>query len=253
MATKLVDTDQLDSQLTWIADSIRAKTGTEGTIYFPDGFISEIDSIETPDDMLAELENIEYIFSNGFSDYSNMFKEKYYMTEVPVGILQNTANGTNFANMFYFGGLCTEMPQFDVSNGKDFSHMFYGMADVETFPSFNTAEGLNFDGMFGMCMNTKTIEGIDLSSATSVNLMFDLCSALENITFNGTIKASGLDFSATDFLTYESLMSAINALYDWASEGSTETYYLKTGITNMGGITEADIAIATQKGWTITV
>ena len=249
MAIKLVDTEQLDSDLTQLADSIRAKTGSEDVLSFPYGFIYEIDNIEAGN----TLEQIEYIFSNGFNDYSSMFKERYYMSEVPVGILQNTANGTNFANMFYFGGLCTEMPQFDVSNGTDFNHMFYGMADIETFPSFDTAKGLNFDGMFGMCMYTRTIEGIDLSSATSVNLMFEMCNNLENITFNGVIKVSGLDFSPTDFLTYESLMSAINALYDWASEGSTETYYLKTGITNMGAITEADIAIATQKGWTITV
>lgn len=251
MAVKLVDTEQLDSSLTWLADSIRAKTGTEGTLYFPDGFISEVDSIETPDDMLAELENVEYILSNGFNDYSSMFKERYYMSEVPVGILRNTANGTNFANMFYFGGLCTEMPQFDVSNGTDFNHMFYGMADVETFPSFDTANGLNFDGMFGMCMNTRTIEGIDLSSATSVNLMFDMCSSLENITFNGVIKVSGLDLSPCVYLTSESLMSAINALYDWASEGNTETHYLKVG-DDLFLIPEVDYAIATQKGWTIT-
>lgn len=251
MAIKLVDTEQLDSSLTWLADSIRAKTGTEGTLYFPDGFISEVDSIETPDDMLAEIENVEYALSNGFNDYSNMFKEKYYLMEVPMVILKNTANGRNFANMFYFGGLCTEMPQFDVSNGTDFNHMFYGMADIETFPSFNTAKGLNFDGMFGMCMNTKTIEGIDLSSATSVNLMFDMCSNLENITFNGVIKVSGLNFSSCLYLTYESIVSIANALYDWASEGNTETHYVEFG-EGFFEVPETAFAIATQKGWTIT-
>ena len=151
--------------------------------------------------------------------------------------------------MFYFGGLCAEMPQFDVSNGTDFNHMFYGMAEIETFPSFNTAKGLNFDGMFGMCMKAKTIEGIDLSSATSANLMFELCPELENITFNGVIKISGVDLSQCTKLTHDSLMSAINALYDYASEGITGIFKLILGAANLDKLADEVKLIATNKGW----
>ena len=216
--------------------------------YYAIGMLNLI--IDVPDNADA-LYDAEYALSNGFNDYSSMFKEKYYMTKVPIAILQNTAKGTIFANMFYFGGLCTEMPLFDVSNGTDFNHMFYGMAEIESFPSFNTSKGLNFDGMFGMCMKAKTIEGIDLSSATSVISMFDLCSELENITFNGNIKITGLDLSPCTKLTHDSLMSAINALYDYVSEGTTGTFKLILGSTNLAKLTDAEKAIATQKGWTL--
>ena len=46
MATyKVVDTDKLDSDLSAVANSIRAKTGTSDSMAFPDGFISAVDAI----------------------------------------------------------------------------------------------------------------------------------------------------------------------------------------------------------------
>lgn len=286
---KVVDSAQLKADLTSVADKIREKADITDKLEFPNEYLSTLDSLPGVNDVETQMKQVtytkngvyfirpdaeyyaldfvgitvnvpdnadalydaEYALSNGFSDYSNMFKEKLYMTKVPTGILRNTAKGTNFANMFNFGGLCTEMPQFDVSSGTDFNHMFYGMAEIEIFPSFNTSKGLNFDGMFGLCMKAKTIEGIDLSSATSVTTMFDLCSELENITFNGIIKITGLDLSPCTKLTHDSLMSAINALYDYASEGTTGTFKLILGSTNLAKLTDAEKAIATQKGWTL--
>lgn len=286
---KVVDSTQLEADLTSVADKIREKADITDRLDFPSEYLSALDSlpgvkdVETqmkqatytkngiyfirPDaeyyaldfvgitvnvpDNADALYDAEYALSNGFNDYSNMFKEKLYMTKVPTGILQNTANGTNFSNMFNFGGLCTEMPLFDVSNGTNFSNMFYGMAEIETFPSFNTSKGLNFDGMFGLCMKAKTIEGIDVSSATSVITMFDLCSELENITFNGVIKVTGLDLSPCTKLTHDSLISAINALYDYASEGTTGTFNLILGAANLDKLTDDEKLIATNKGWVL--
>lgn len=44
---KLVDSTQLDSDLTSVADAIRTKGGTSGTLSFPNGFISAVEAIET--------------------------------------------------------------------------------------------------------------------------------------------------------------------------------------------------------------
>lgn len=43
---KIVDTEQLEADLTSVADSIRAKAGTSGTMAFPDGFKSAVEGIE---------------------------------------------------------------------------------------------------------------------------------------------------------------------------------------------------------------
>lgn len=42
---KLVDSTQLDSDLTSVADAIRAKSGGSGQLAFPSGFVSEIGNI----------------------------------------------------------------------------------------------------------------------------------------------------------------------------------------------------------------
>jgi len=42
---KLVDSDQLDTDLTAVAESIRAKTGGSETLVFPDGFVTAINQL----------------------------------------------------------------------------------------------------------------------------------------------------------------------------------------------------------------
>lgn len=44
---KLVDSTQLDSDLTSVADAIRAKSGGSGQLAFPAGFVSEIGNISS--------------------------------------------------------------------------------------------------------------------------------------------------------------------------------------------------------------
>lgn len=44
---KLVDSTQLDSDLTSIADAIRTKGGTSASLTFPAGFVQAVDAIET--------------------------------------------------------------------------------------------------------------------------------------------------------------------------------------------------------------
>lgn len=44
---KLVDSTQLDADLTSVANAIRAKSGGSGQLAFPAGFVSEIGNIET--------------------------------------------------------------------------------------------------------------------------------------------------------------------------------------------------------------
>lgn len=243
---KVVDTDVLEADLTSVADKIRAKTGSEEKLAFPSGFESALDTIESADSALAE---VEYMMSNGYTDYRNYFYYKQ-ITEIPTEIFRYTSNSTNFQYCFYFCQKVTTFPSFDVSNGIDFQHMFHS-CNATTIPLLNTVNGTNFMCMFESCRNTKTIEGVDISKATNITSMFLKCIALENLTFNGVIKITGLDLSPCKNLTHASLMSAINALYDWASEGTTGTFKLILGSTNLAKLTDAEKAIATQKGWTL--
>jgi len=97
----------------------------------------------------------------------------------------------------------------------------------------------------------KTIDKVTFGASSFIggSYTFRGCTALENITIGGTINASGLDFQACSLLTHDSLMSIINALKDYS--GSTTTYTLTLGSTNLAKLTDAEKAIATQKGWTL--
>lgn len=247
MAMKLVDAEQLEADLTSVADKIRAKTGGEEKLAFPSGFESALDTIESADSALAE---VEYNMSDGYTNY-NAYCASRYFTELPYSILRYTRTGTNFTSFCSGCSKLQKVLSFDVSSGIQFSSMFYNCYKLTSVAPLNTENGVGFSFMFADCPNLITIGGINLSNATSASNVFRGGKSLENITFNGVIKITGLDLSPCTKLTHDSLMSAINALYDYASEGTTGTFKLILGSTNLAKLTDAEKAIATQKGWTL--
>lgn len=58
---KLVDSTQLDADLTSVANAIRAKSGGSNSLAFPSGFITEIASIPT----YVDGNNLEYGLTDG--------------------------------------------------------------------------------------------------------------------------------------------------------------------------------------------
>ena len=78
---KLVDSTQLDSDLTSVANAIRAKSGGSSPLAFPSGFVSEIGNIPTggggdyvADDWLDAAKPVGEISSNvAFGQYANLY------------------------------------------------------------------------------------------------------------------------------------------------------------------------------------
>lgn len=96
----------------------------------------------------------------------------------------------------------------------------------------------------------KTIPKIIVDEKTAgLVSAFSSCADLENITLEGTM-ANNISLSSSSKLTHDSLMSVINALYNFS--GTTETRTCTFGSTNLAKLTEAEKAIATQKGWTLS-
>ena len=59
-----------------------------------------------------------------------------------------------------------------------------------------------------------------------------------------------LKLNSTNY-TVNTFVSLFNCLYDYASEGTSANYTLNLGSTNLAKLTDEQIAIATNKGWTI--
>lgn len=105
----------------------------------------------------------------------------------------------------------------------------------------------NFNRFFYNCTKLTTIGGIDVSKATNVSNMFSNCYALTEISFSGTIPIS-ISFSSSP-LSLVSTKNVINHLKDYS--GTTTTYTLTLHADSKAELGESDIAIATQKGWTL--
>ena len=195
----------------------------------------------------AKLETVPLFDTSNGENFSRMFNGCTSLKSIP---LFDTSNG-NVAGMFYECSSLTTIPPLDFSSTTTLNITFRNATALQSIPSLASAKATDFYYTFSGCTSLHTIEGIDFSSATKVTNTFGTCSALENIKVNGTIKITGLSFSACTLLTYDSLMSIINALYDYAADGSTGTYKLTLGSTNLAKLTDAEKAIATQKGWTL--
>ena len=117
--------------------------------------------------------------------------------------------------------------------------------------------------LFYNCTSLETIPLIDMSICVNVQNDFYNCSALTNFggfknlgqTYLTTQSANyyeyKLDLSPCTKLTHDSLMNVINKLYDIASKG-VKTQQLILGSTNLAKLTAEEIAIATNKGWSVS-
>ena len=170
-------------------------------------------------------------------------------------------------------------PKYDIVIGSEIydADMVFDNTDVTDLVSvlerngvtLNTSQAVRFNATFRTA-STKSLPTIDCSSATSMTMAFynmpnlealhlvnvradctfdrpiQYCYALTDLTISGTI-GNNIDITGCTKLTHDSLMSIINALENKASG----TWTCKLTATNLAKLTDAEKAIATQKGWTL--
>jgi hypothetical protein len=120
--------------------------------------------------------------------------------------------------------------------------MFY-YTTIKTIPQLDTSNGTNFSEMFSMSENLESLPELDLSNAETCTMMFDDCYSLKYLGgFKGLKVDLVLYYSLQ--LTHESLMNVINNL---AEVDTNPT--LSLGSKNLAKLTDAEKAIAINKGW----
>jgi flagellar biosynthesis/type III secretory pathway protein FliH len=75
--------------------------------------------------------------------------------------------------------------------------------------------------------------------------------SLNHLIIEGVIASNNLNVSNSVNLDYDSLMSIINCLKDFSTDTSGTSHTVTLGTTNLAKLTDAEKAIATQKGWTL--
>ena len=142
-----------------------------------------------------------------------------------LGVNLDLSNCTNINSMFYCAWLISRVPVLDLSKCTSAQYAFW----------YNCIE---------------TIDGIISSETTAWSSnTFGLECPLKHCIFSGVIaKPFSLTGNRID-LDHESLLSILYCLKDYS--GTTTKYTMTLGSKHLAKLTDAEKAIATQKGWTL--
>lgn len=155
------------------------------------------------------------------------------------------------------------IPQLDTSKVTDMRSTFVNCFQLTGIPQLDTSKVTNMYMIFSGCSNLIEIPLLDMSSVTSVYYCVENCYKLENLggfknlgqAYSTTSSANythyGLILLQSNQLTHDSLMNVINNLYDIATKGCN-TQQLVLGSTNLAKLTAEEVAIATNKGWSVS-
>lgn len=244
-----------------------------------DGYSSLIDSItgggtgedwtqigydRTPQPVTDGFNYAKSIYDNWDSSQtilSNKFKNDNDLVFMP---FVNTQNATRFDSMFYGCQRLIYVPQLNTSNGTSFDHMFKDCKGLTSIPQLNTSKATDFSYMFQSCGSLTSVPELNASRVTNLDSMFYYITHQLTFTLGGFTNIGQAYSKATSAnyysyvislqnlnLTHDSLMNVINKLYDIATKGCN-TQKLSIGSTNLAKLTAEEIAIATNRGWSIS-
>ena len=166
---------------------------------------------------------------------------------------------TNFAKSDF---TVFDVSIFDLSNVTKCHYMFYECYSIESldFSKSGIIRPVTTAHMFNSCARLKVLnlENIDNSVNKKYIGMFDDCSALEDLRFNdlGHLDISdpgyqGIDISYSPKLTKESVLYLFENAFDRAAAGYTNPFTITLHPDTKALLTEEEIAIATNKGFTV--
>ena len=159
-----------------------------------------------------------------------------------------------------------KFPTIDTSDYTNFTNMFANFRGLEEIPPINTGKGTDFYRFMYMCNNVKRIPQLDFGSAISVDSVWNTGGNVVTLEYHGGYKDVGKAYSTTDaansnnyriifsnniLLPHDSLMNVINNLYDIKTKG-VKPQRLILGSKNLAKLTAEEVAIATNKGWTVS-
>ena len=227
-----------------------------------------------------KLTSLEGIENWNTSNVTNMYITFYNCSNLTSLDLSgwDTSKVTNMGSMFKncTGLTNLNVSNFDVSKISSMKEMFYNcnnLTSLEGIENWNTSNVTNMTYMFAYCFNLTSLDlsvfvtsnviymngvfcyctgltslnvsGWDTSNVTDMTSMFTGCSNLTSLDSMTNISV-GLALSNTNLDT-SSLLDVIDNL---ATVTATKT--LKLGTTLLAKLTEEQIAVATNKGWTVS-
>ena len=188
--------------------------------------------------------NYNYCFYSGNWDDTN-FKPKYDLIATGANSMFRAMGVTDLRQALLDAGVTL-----DLSGCTALAETFTNTTTT-ALPVINAVGASSLLYTFSGASKLVTIEKLILKDdgSQTFSSTFASASSLENIVIEGVI-GNNISFSSSPKLTHDSLMSIIGALADHS--GSTATHTCTLGATNLAKLTDAERAVATQKGWTLS-
>lgn len=206
------------------------------------------------------------IGTGAVTSMQNMFVGCRSLQSVDISEL-DTSNVTNLYRIFSSCEMLNnlDLSKWDTSNVTTLDSAFtycYLLSNLNV-SNWDTSNVTNVTGTFESCNSLESLDisGWNLSKITNIARFLGSYSDnkyLINLKFGKNLKVSWTGYGSPyrlPNLTVESLISIIDGLYDFTGNGETPTSSQGTcqfGTTNLNKLTADQIAVAVNKGWTLT-
>lgn len=209
-----------------------------------------------------EITNVEIINTSHLTNLGYLFTHMQYINTVSI----DTSGATTLEQMFANSAIVNP-PTLDTSNVTNVEGMFFKCVNLKYIPTYDFSKVTNMNSTFQVCPNITSVPYLDTHNVTDITYCFDDCKKLKSVPlldFSNVTNAEGIFYNCTsltdvggfaglktDISIYHSPLthaSALNIIDNLAvSSGHTITFKKTTFDT----LTPAEIAKATDKGWTI--
>ena len=234
--------------LTAVADAIREKSGGSESLEFPDGFVSEVEGIESGVFMWTATRTASQNFTSNLPFSEFRININGYSISIP-----NFSYGSSNKNakLIYSGTENLTTAQMNVSDicrqWRSFNYIdFNGIAPSSMTRWFYQWAYGNNPADPPIIIKNLSLDNLSSQSGGTFGEVGTYKNNFD-VYFIGTLKNS-MDLHNWTSLNASSWSRLINCLYDY-SEGDPHTLTLGSSIQGM--LDSEDIAIATEKGWTI--
>ena len=221
---KVVDAEQLDSDLGTIANAIREQTGKRDDIPFPNGFAS------------APAELVEV---GKKSEYDRQWD----------ALQENGSDSIDYRYKFFYWPNDAYRPKYTIRSTKaNMSYVFQNSKIEDTLVDVDCSAATTCGYMFGYCSRMHTIRKLIVSEKNVFGLYgFQSCLALVNLTVEGKF-GNSIDLQWSTLLSKDSITSVVNALSTTVS-GQSVTFS-QTAVDKAFNAEEWNALASTKPNWT---
>lgn len=204
--------------------------------------ISDTSNVALMNTMFSGCTSLIRVPEMDTSNVINMGRMFEYCTSLTAISPLDTSSVTAMYSMFQGCNSITTVPILDTSKVEDMEYMFFDCPSLCSIPQLDTSNVEDMYYMFGACQSLSKIPTFDASSLTSAEGMFSSCSSLQA----GTLVGISTDISYYNcLLGHQAIVDIFNGLATASATIDVRNNY------GAADLTAEDLAIATNKGWTV--